>query len=221
MKSRFDTILSGFRLIADCRAGLTTSALAVLLMVFLLTAGCAVEMVADPGRTLTAPEDEAAVRAALSHGDWLLARGVHPMDNVVVSVTNMALSHAAIYDAQYGQVVEVDGSGVHTRSLADFLAQSQRVMVMTPIWANDQTRGPAVERARSWLGHGYNYTGLVGINMPDRLYCTQLALDAYKPAIEADPPLNPLPPVLSPGQMYHWARIIYDSGPLLSSPAPE
>ncbi|MDR1888839.1 MAG: hypothetical protein LBQ81_05590 [Zoogloeaceae bacterium] len=172
--------------------------------------GCAVKVAVDTNQTSIGAQ--ATVKALLTHGDWLVVRGIHKTDNLVATLTNMPLSHAALYDAETNEVIESDGTGVHTTRLEDFLAKSHRVIIITPIWANETTRPAAVKSARAWLGLGYNYTGLVGLNAPDRFYCTQLAIDAYKEAIHANPPQNPLPPVILPGQMYYWGRIIYDSG---------
>ena len=183
----------------------------------LIASSCAVNMIADPDTTLSTEQDARAIRSRLQHGDWLVVRGIHGPDNLVASATNMPLSHAAIYDAINNKVLEADGTGVHTSTLEEFLGKSQRVLIIAPMWATPQTRGPAVERARGWLGKGYNYTGLLGIDSPDRFYCTQLAVDAYKEFIELKPG-NPIPPVIKPGQMYHWGRIIYDTGPINMPP---
>ena len=180
-------------------------------------AGCAVNQVAAPDLTIKNQAQIDTIRSHLTHGDWLVARGIHMPDNLVATVTNMPLSHAAIYDAIRDEVIESDSQGVHTTSLNDFLKKSQRVLIIAPMWANEQTRSAAVERARGWLGKGYNYTGLVGLDFPDRFYCTQLAIDAYKPAIESQAGDNPLPKVIMPGQMYHWGRVIFDTGPLFKA----
>jgi uncharacterized protein YycO len=174
--------------------------------------GCAVKIDVGANKTLDGERDAQVIQSILTHGDWLVIRGVHDTDDLVVTATNMPLSHAAIYDANTNEAIEADGSGVHITPLKDFLAKSQRLMVMVPIWANERTRIAAVERARSRIGLGYNYTGLIGLDTPNRFYCTQLAIDAYKDAIDTNPPQNPLPHVVKPGQMYHWGRIIYDSG---------
>lgn len=50
------------------------------------------------------------------------------------------------------------------------------------------------------------------IKMTKRYYCTQVALLAYQPDRSGRRP-NPLPKVIAPGQMYHWGRILYDTGP--------
>lgn len=185
------------------------------LLLFLLAfslAACTVKSVIPPEDALS-PEDFApAVRAHLSHGDWLVTRGIHATDNLVTSATNMPFSHAAIYDAEKDEVIESESQGVHTTPFADFIAKSSRVMVVRPMWRTDESARVAVERARSWLGKGYNFTGLVGLDSPDRYYCTQVAMEAYRPFI-TEKPDNPIPKVLSPGRMHHWGRIIFDTGP--------
>jgi uncharacterized protein YycO len=153
------------------------------------------------------------VRAALQNGDWLVARGVHLADNLVATVTDKPLSHAAVYDAESDVVIEVDGSGVHTTPLAGFVANSTRVLVIQPMWATPENRAQAVARARQWLGRGYNFTGLIGLSMPERYYCSQLVVQAYEPFIDHGPRQNPIPHIIEPGQLYHWGRIVYDSGP--------
>lgn len=190
----------------------TRSFLPFLVGLCLLLSACAVRSQVDPARTLDDADAAVAVRGALRHGDWLVTRGIHGTDNFVSTVTNMPLSHAAIYDAILDEVIEAEAQGVHSTALTAFLAKSHRVLVLRPLWATDYNRPLAVLRARGHIGKGYNFTGLAGLNTPDRFYCTQLCVDAYRPYILSKPE-NPLPKVLAPGQMYHWGRIMYDSGP--------
>lgn len=181
-----------------------------LFLLLVLVRACAVKTIVDPADTLKDASTLDSVRMVLRHGDWLASRGVHGTDNFVATVTNADLSHAAIYDANHDEVIEAEGKGVHTSSLADFLAKSKRVQVLRPIWASEEKSAQAVENARGFIGKGYNYTGLVGINTPDRYYCSQLVVRVYEPF---EKPENPLPPVIKPSQLYHWGRILYDSGP--------
>lgn len=181
-------------------------------MFLCFAAGCTVKPIVGSDAALNPQEAAIAVRGVLRHGDWLVTRGVHAADNFVSTMTNMPLSHAAIYDAEKDEVIEAEGVGVHETPLAEFLAKSCRVLVIRPMWHTEGSAVIAVARARSWIGKGYNFTGLAGINTPGRYYCTQLALEAYRPFITATPD-NPIPQVIAPGRMYHWGRILYDSGP--------
>lgn len=182
-----------------------------LALAFCLSA-CAVRSVMPPEAALAPNVALPELRPLLRHGDWLVTRGIHKTDNMVATMTNMPLSHASLYDAERDGVIEADGSGVHETPLADLLAKSSRVLLIRPMWVTEASAGTAVSRARSWIGKGYNFTGLVGLDSPDRYYCTQLALEAYRPFI-TEAPDNPIPHVIAPGRMYHWGRILYDSGP--------
>jgi uncharacterized protein YycO len=177
-------------------------------------AGCAgaVKGVVPPSETLVPAAIAPELKRVLQNGDWLVARGVGKMDNVVASATNMPLSHAALYDADFGEVIEADGAGVHSTPLTAFIAKHQRILVIRPVWASPENSAAAVTLARSWRGAGYNVTGLIGLDMPKRYYCTQVALLAYQPDRNGREP-NPIPKVIAPGQMYHWGRILYDTGP--------
>jgi len=160
-------------------------------------------------------EIAAAVRAHARHGDWLVIRGQHATDNFVATVTNMPLSHAAVFDHEHDRVIEAEGIGVHATALDAFVAKSERLLVIRPIWADDAERAEAaVERARELIGRRYDYLGLLGVNASARYYCTELAVSVYAPE---QPPGNPIPPVIAPGQLYHWGTIVYDSGPLQPS----
>lgn len=185
----------------------------LLFLILLVVAGaCAVKTFVDPAKTLTDDTSLDEVRSVLRNGDWLVTRGVHQTDNFVATVTNADLSHAAIYDAQKDEVIEAEGKGIHATALKDFVAKSRRVQVLRPMWSSEESSAHAVKKARGFIGKGYNYTGLVGLNTPNRYYCTQLVVKVYEPFM-AEKPDNPIPKVIRPSQLYHWGRILYDSGP--------
>jgi len=177
-------------------------------------AGCAgaTRGIVPRSETLNQAAVSQDLKRILKNGDWLVTRGVGKADNLVATATNMPLSHAAIYDAEFDQVIEADGDGVHSTPLSAFIGKSQRLMVIRPVWAGLENSAAAVNLARSWRGAGYNFTDLVGLDMPKRYYCTQVALLAYQPDRNNRKP-NPIPKVIAPGQMYHWGRILYDTGP--------
>ncbi len=186
--------------------------LAALLPMLTLLPGCAVKTLVDPAQTLTGEVRQQEVRGVLQNGDWLVARFTKMPDNAIVLLTGSPLSHTAIYDAEHDAVIEADSKGVHPSALSTFLGNSHRVLVIRPLWSGPESSPQAVETARSLIGKKYNYTGLIGINSPERYYCTQLAIECYRPFI-TEKPDNPIPKIIEPGQMYHWGRIIYDSGP--------
>jgi uncharacterized protein YycO len=148
-------------------------------------------------------------------GDWLVMRGYHATDNLVSAVTAEPFSHVAVLDAERGLVIEAEGRGLHTAPLADFLHRAHRVILMRPLWATTPERQrAAVEKARSLVGRPYDFTGLVGLNVADRYYCSELAVAAYAPHASRK---DRLPLVIPPGDMHHWATILWDSGPVPTS----
>jgi hypothetical protein len=155
------------------------------------------------------PQTLEEVRRLGFDGDWLVVRGYHLSDNLVASLTNKPFSHAAVLDLANDRVIEAESVGVHFTPLADFVAKSHRVILVRPVWSNDTTREIAVAKARSVVGRPYDFLGLVGIDVPDRYYCSGLAVEIYRPYIrEGD--LVPHP--VEPGQLHYWGRILYDSG---------
>jgi hypothetical protein len=151
------------------------------------------------------------ILAVIETGDWLVARGTHGPDNFISSVTNMPFSHAAVYDAETGEVVEAVAKGVVVATLEDFLGRSSRVWVVKPVWATPENRPKAVARARANVGRKYNYLGLLGLSIvPGTYYCSELAIDAWRPFMDKGED-NPIPLVVSPGRLHHWGRVVYDS----------
>ena len=183
----------------------------LLLCGLLAAAGCAgaVRPTIDQAEALNPAAVLPEIRRDLRNGDWLVARGLTGPDHFIAAATNMPLSHAALYDQEFDSVIEALKDGVRRTSLEKFVGKNQRILIIRPVWSNPETAPEAVARARGWLGGGYNYTRLVGLGLPGRYYCTQLAVRAYAPD-KGGP--NPIPRVIAPGQMYHWGRIIYDSG---------
>ena len=148
-------------------------------------------------------------------GDWLVMRGYHATDNLVSAVTAEPFSHVAVLDAERGLVIEAEGRGLHTAPLANFLHRAHRVILMRPLWATTPERQQAaVDKARSLVGRPYDFTGLVGLNVADRYYCSELAVAAYAPHASRK---DRLPLVIPPGDMHHWATILWDSGPVPTS----
>jgi len=180
--------------------------------------GCTAPMVVHP----PADRQERELRALreisrlAQPGDWLVMRGYHATDNLVSAVTDAPFSHVAVLDPERGQVIEAEGRGLHTAPLADFLHRSYRVLLMRPLWATTSERQrAAVARARSLVGRPYDFTGLVGLNVPDSYYCSELAVAVYAPHPSRK---DHLPLVIPPGELHSWATILWDSGPVPPRP---
>ena len=180
---------------------------------FSILLGCATpSVVTRPGADLKSVHDAQVldeVRRLGRDGDWLVIRGYHATDNMVSVATNTPWSHAAVLDKDHDQVVEAEGKGVHTTPLAEFVAKSHRLMLVRSNWASEKSSAEAVRSARKWVGRPYDFLGLAGLDIPDRYYCSELAVAVYRGSIPAG---TYIPRPVTPAQLHHWGRILYDSG---------
>ena len=88
--------------------------------------------------------------------------------------------------------------------------KSHRVLVIRPRWWTAETGVKAVEFARSKVGSKYDFGGILGSGRSDRWYCSELCVYAYQ---EHHQPIDHLPKVIEPGQLYLWGKVLYDSLP--------
>ncbi|MDR1657124.1 MAG: hypothetical protein LBT47_06155 [Deltaproteobacteria bacterium] len=170
--------------------------------------GCAVKAIVKEPQPVELNLEQ--VRAVIESGDWLVTRETTIPGNFFGTLTNMPFSHAAVYDAENDQVIESERHGVHQSTLEDFLARASRIWVLKPVWATPETRPLVVALARSLVGRPYDFTGLIGLNLDDRYYCSELVISVWKPFM-GDTVTNTIPPVVAPGQLHHWGRVVYDS----------
>ncbi|MCB9740871.1 MAG: hypothetical protein H6747_16515 [Deltaproteobacteria bacterium] len=142
------------------------------------------------------------------NGDWLVVRGYHRGDDVVAVATNAPLSHAVILDHDAGEIIEAVGDGVRVAPLGTLLRESHRVQLIRP---EGWTRGrgaEAVRRARSQVGKGYDFLGIVGAPDKNRWYCSELA--AWSMGV----PVDKLGAwhVLHPKDLHRKGALLFDSG---------
>jgi hypothetical protein len=186
---------------------LSTPAFILFYCIFLF--GCAVKPIIKEPQPLEYNLEP--IKADIENGDWLVTREANLPGNFFGTVTNMPFSHAAVYDAENNQVIEADRHGVHRSSLEEFLSRASRIWVLKPVWATVETRPLAVARARSLIGRAYDFIGLIGLNIDNRYYCSELAISVWKPFMSDSGETNPIPAVVAPGQLHHWGRVVYDS----------
>ena len=149
------------------------------------------------------------VKDKAEHGYWLVVRGTHIGDQFVAGVTASPLSHAAVYDAERGEVLEAVGKGVVRTPLRELLAQSHRLLIIKPRGYNVAAGREAVERSRAVLGHKYDWLGTVGQQSDRRFYCTELCAYAYRAREQGWMPKG----VLHPRKMHELGEVVFDSGP--------
>lgn len=179
----------------------------------LVLAGCATRMVeVPPSPEVRAPADAQTLtqlRALGRDGDWLVIRGYHATDNFVATATNSPFSHAAVLDMERHRVIEAEAKGIHFTPLAEFVAKSHRLLLIRPVWSDAASAPAALARARSLVGRPYNFLGLIGVDVPERFYCSELTLEVYKPYLRAG---DVVPRPIEPGKLHYWGRVLYDSG---------
>lgn len=143
-----------------------------------------------------------------ANGMWLITRGYHAGDDVVAVSTNSALSHAAILDLDRHAVIEAIGGGVVVTGLTKFLREAHRVVLVRPKGWNVTKGAKAVTKARSQVGKGYDFLGIVGMPDKNRWYCSELA--AWSIGLQ----VNQLGPVhvLHPRNMSKLGEVLFDSG---------
>ena len=189
-----------------------------LLVVALLLSACATPaVVVSPAADRKALHDARVldeVRRLGRNGDWLVIRGYHPSDHLVSMATNTPWSHVAVLDKDRDQVIEAEGRGVHTTSLAGFVSKSHRLLLVRSNWATEKSSLEAVRNARTWVGKRYDFLGLAGLDIPDRYYCSELAVAVYRAYI---PTGTQVPRPVTPAQLHYWGRILFDSGDPLSN----
>ena len=178
-----------------------------------VAATCSAQVVVTPppgeAKAVRDADMLAQVRRLGRDGDWLVIRGYHLTDHMVSLATSTPWSHAAVLDMERDQVIEAEAIGVHTTPLAGFVAKSHRLLLMRPNWSGGKASAEALLKARGFVGKRYDFLGLIGVDVPERFYCSELAVAVYQPHIPAGI-LIPRP--VAPAQLHFWGRILYDSG---------
>jgi hypothetical protein len=181
----------------------------------LALAGCAATRMvetspAPQARAATDEETLVRVRALGRDGDWLVIRGYHLSDHFVATVTNSPFSHAAVLDLERDRVIEAESQGIHVTPLAEFVAKSHRLLLIRPMWSSAASALAALAKARALVGRPYDFLGLIGVDVPDAYYCSELTLEVYRAFIGRE---DVVPRPIEPGKLHYWGRVLYDSGP--------
>lgn len=187
----------------------------IVIYVFVLfQAGCVAEPIVERSNDGVHEAQTERIHAEmmkyLAHGYWIVTRGYHATDNLVVNATGVPLSHVGVYDQQRGHVIEAEGKGVHTTELLEFINKSHRLLIIKPRWYRPERSDIAVERARDLVGKNYDFLGTIGFNSPSRYYCSELAVEVYSDWRDSS---EKIPTVIKPGELYLWGQVLYDSLP--------
>lgn len=160
---------------------------------------------------------DAAVTAMWTHeiagvardGDWLLTRSYAAVGDVIALGTpGEDLSHASIYDATHGTVIEAIGSGVREIPLQQLVARNHYIIVVRPSHMTAAEQADAVTRARTKVGAPFDYTGMFGFDARDKWFCSELV--AWASQTEARNHVHEI--VMTPPDLMKYGEVIYWSG---------
>ena len=141
-------------------------------------------------------------------GMWIVVRGYHSGDDVIAVATNSPLSHATILDHSQLEVIEAVGEGVISKELEVLLRESHRVLLIRPDEWTKSLGVTAVQQARSKLGAGYDFLGIVGLPNEERFYCSELALWSMGITVDKKGIKN----IIHPRHMPLYGDVLFDSG---------
>lgn len=145
------------------------------------------------------------IRRVAKSGDWILTRSYSKTGDAIVGVTvGESFSHAVVYDAERGTVIEAINPEVREVPLEQLLKRNRYAVVVRPIDITDAQREATVSRARSAVGASFDYRGMLGIDDKDRFYCSELAAWASQ--------IPDQPIIVTPADLYDRAEVVYISG---------
>jgi len=142
-------------------------------------------------------------------GDWILTRSYVLVGDAISTVTpGESLSHASIYDAKRGTVIEAVSEGIREIPLSKLVARNHYVIVVRPtnMSAADQT--DAVARARTKLGGEFDISGMFGIDHADAYYCSELVYWASQTEARSGRRER----IITPSDLMRYGEVIYWSG---------
>jgi len=143
-------------------------------------------------------------------GDWILTRSYYLVGDAIAAaqIGGESLSHASIYDAERGSVIEAVGSGVREIPLAQLIDRNHYVIVVRPSHMTAIEQHNAVLRARSKLGAEFDISGMFGFGSDERFYCSELVYWASQTAERSGEHER----IVTPSDLMKYGAVIYWSG---------
>jgi uncharacterized protein YycO len=146
------------------------------------------------------------VRRVAQTGDWILSRSYSTTGDIITAfTTGESVSHASIYDAERGTIIEALQPVVREVPLESLMDRNHVVIVVRPHGLTQEQRLASVARARGVVGSSFDFTGLFGAGDDDRFYCSELVLWASHLDGTAGS-------VVTPAELVEHGTVIYYSG---------
>lgn len=148
------------------------------------------------------------VRRVAQDGDWILSRSYYFVGDVISTFTpGEDLSHASIYSAKTGTVIEAVTPEIREIPLEQLIERNHYVIVVRPSKLTAAERAASVARARSKLGVAFDARGMFGFDNPDAYYCSELvywAADVARRYHDSQTVITP-PELMEYGQVVYWS----------------
>jgi hypothetical protein len=148
-------------------------------------------------------------------GDWILSRSYYVVGDVIAVSTNThdelapdGLSHASIYDASRGTVIEAVSSGVREIPLAELVSRNHYLLVVRPSGMSADDQRSALARARGKLGAKFDIAGMFGLDHAERFYCSELVYWASQTEARS----GTHEAVVTPADLMKYGEVVYWSG---------
>ncbi|MEZ4368884.1 MAG: YiiX/YebB-like N1pC/P60 family cysteine hydrolase [Kofleriaceae bacterium] len=150
----------------------------------------------------------AEIRRTARDGDWILTRSYYLVADGIAAVTGgTPLSHASIYSAERGTVIEAVGSGVREISLEELLGRNHYAIVVRPAGMSAEAQAVAVEVARGRIGAAFDTAGMFGLGSDEDFYCSELVWWAS----DGDARYG-VERVITPSELMEHGEVVYWSG---------
>jgi hypothetical protein len=114
------------------------------------------------------------------------------------------LSHASIYDAERGTIIEAIDPVVREIPLEQLLARNRFVLVVRPSGLAEEQRVRSVLRARGAVGAPFDYSGMLGFDAEGRFYCSELVVWAAGFRRQGA--------IVTPAELVDLGEVVYWSG---------
>jgi uncharacterized protein YycO len=149
------------------------------------------------------------IKRVAKSGDWILTRSYSLVgDAITVASIGEEVSHAVIYDAERGTIIEAITPTVREVPLENLLERNRLAIVIRPSRLSEDERRASVDRARSKVGARFDFGGLLGVQSEARFYCSELVLWASD--LRAHGVRKPV--VITPAALASHGEVIYLSG---------
>ncbi len=149
------------------------------------------------------------VRNVAQDGDWILSRSYYFVGDVISTFTpGEDLSHASIYSAKTGTVIEAVTPVVREIPLEQLIQRNHYIIVVRPNKLTAEERAASVVKARSKIGAPFDTRGMFGFDNPDAFYCSELVYWAA----DVEHRFNDSQTVITPPEMMNYGQVVYWSG---------